>query len=355
MYLMKHIILVITLLLLSVLAHGDEHDKDSQSTSSYLSRAFINKVTTFKDAVTGESAEAEDEAEVKAQGLPQPQVKRQAQAQVKPQKPIKREKTVRERTFDAAIETIYPLTPGQVQDLIEFKELDDEAIYSERIPRLVSESRKLIIEPGSEVPKLSLVPGYISSIIFVDANGEPWPITSFTPRSTSLFRFEKLEGLEPGNMLTLQAMRKIANGSIAITLKDKDVPIVIQLGTPRSGDAYNSDSVIAYHIQSMGPNYSATIKGEQPLSPLHNDMLAFLNNTPPQAAIAVTLQPELPNTKIWRFGDNFYLRTKHSPRWPAWSPQIARGSSGIRVYKMLPTHSLILSVNGKTINYKTEY
>ena len=81
-------------------------------------------------------------------------------------------------------------------------------------------------------------------------------------------------------------------------------------------------------------------------------MLAFLDHTPPSEAVRIPLEPQEGMT-LWEYRKTYYLRTRDSLMWPAWSA-VVNGAGGIRCYEVQKTPRLLVSRDGVIETYRVK-
>ena len=93
--------------------------------------------------------------------------------------PIK--KTNREKAFEKLQKSMFPLHPKEIQILRnQYNQLERAKVYtSAQPPRPTSSSIIVDLAPGATPPVIRLSSGFVSSLIFLDATGAPWPIKAY--------------------------------------------------------------------------------------------------------------------------------------------------------------------------------
>lgn len=253
--------------------------------------------------------------------------------------------------FQDAIRGYIPLTPGQVGAL-RSRMMDFSGAVNLAEPNAVTrKTRTVSVRPGARPPTVDLLPGYVTAVRFVDATGAPWPITSVTVGNPAWFSVVKPERLEPGNLLTVSASMPKVHSNIVVTLENEDTPVVIVLHTvaPVSTEGNDGkiktkiavDGAVTYRLQRRGPRAKQPVfvsGGEPAVSPT---MLAFLDATPPTSARRMKTDPPLTDTQVWSMDGAYYVRTRRSMTWPAWTAVASQ--DGVRAYRLAPVESLLLT------------
>lgn len=255
--------------------------------------------------------------------------------------------------FKEQQDMVLPLVPQQIEAYKDHVDQTKRAIVEEK-PQTSTASRNLKLEASAEIPEILLTPGYITSIVFYDSTGEPWPITSCSLGNSNAFKVIVPEGLLPGNMINVQGLQKFANSNIILTIKDFSLPIVLNLQTTgMKGKDAVTNSMISFRANRMGPNAKQPIIGNPIQTSINKTMMTFLNGVPPKEAIDISTVSEHEDMDMWRYEGSLYLRTYNPVVWPAWD-LLANGSEGLILYKLPDVPNVIVSVNGKKVSLDIE-
>src|SRR5262249_13648863 len=102
------------------------------------------------------------------------------------------------------------------------------------------------LAPGTTPPAIRLAQGYVSSLVFVDSTGTPWPIAGFdvgNPKAVNI----QWDG--KSNILILQGVTPYSNGDIVIQLVGLPTPITLELVSGQRVVDYRVD----LHVPGIGP------------------------------------------------------------------------------------------------------
>ena len=132
--------------------------------------------------------------------------------------------------MEQASKIVAPLKPSEIRALRDqFEDVRRANAYQplKAVPKISSLSVDL--SPGSALPILRVLPGEMSTIVFVDATGAPWPLAA-APRvsDSTLFDVEWLEGTPS---VVVSAMTTFQDGIITVFLQGLATPIVVKLAT----------------------------------------------------------------------------------------------------------------------------
>ncbi len=203
--------------------------------------------------------------------------------------------------------------------------------------------RKLATHTGTTPPVIRLAHGFVSSLVFLDSTGAPWPIDSYNVGDPSAFN---LQWNKVDNIIIIQAKTLFKYGNLVVRLQKLDTPVVITMIPGQKEIDYRRE----LRIQGLGPNakgYSGDIYPDKENSIL----LSVLDGVPPVGSSYVDTSGS--QVQAWRLGNRLYVRTRHKVLSPAWVSSL-KSADGLMVYEMNVSSSLLISENGevKTVRIK---
>jgi len=257
--------------------------------------------------------------------------------------------------FNAAQTEQLPLNPTQINQFQ--KKLDDaaNAINPQPAPKMVSRTQNVSLAPGNEPVSLRMSPGYVSSIVVTDSTGAPWAITSCTVGNKNWFSVVRPE-TGANNMLTVNALKNHVSSNMAITLKDRDAPLIVQLVLNDSytdGKPQEADMIVSMRMNQAGPNATPPVIGAKITSSVSTELMSFLDGVPLPTSKPLMLKDAPEGVQAWEYNNQMYVRSIHLARWPAWIQQ-ASSSTGTYIYVMPLSSQFIVSIEGqsRTINVR---
>lgn len=257
------------------------------------------------------------------------------------------EKEIITAKFQESKNELLPLTPEQIESFKNTFKETESAIRDMPPPTIVSKTTRVSLTPGSSIPVINMVPGYVSSLAFYDITGAAWPVTSQTIGNDTYFAVSRPEVL-PGNLLTVSPKTNYASTNLVVTIEGHDLPVSLQLKTVDAKQDRVTDGLIAFQIDQRGPNAVAPVIGDTTKSSISETMMSFVDNVPPAEAQRLNADPDYSGFSVWLFQDRLYVRTTYTLLWPAWD-QTASGAGGnFKVYSLPNVPSIMISVDGKT-------
>lgn len=247
--------------------------------------------------------------------------------------------SLRDEAFGRMTTTTLPLTPAQIEML---RKLYDETQKAASLPsgipaKPILTSISVDLSPGATPPTVRLSAGFVTSLVFVDSTGAPWPISSYSIGNPSAFN---VQWDNKSNILLIQAITSYRAGNLAVILKGLNTPVMVDL---KPGQAA-LDMRVDLHIPALGPDSTPSLRGlpgvESPV------LISLLDGIPPSGS--KTLKSSGCDNCAWLYNGKLYLRTRFNVISPAWTSTLA-SADGTRVYEMSPTPVILASYNGKTI------
>lgn len=251
---------------------------------------------------------------------------------------------LRDEAFDNMTKNILPLSPSQIELL---RNLYDDtqraaAVTPGTPPRPTSASVVVNLSPGATPPVIRLSAGFVTSLVFVDSTGAPWPIDAYSLGNPAAFN---IQWDKKSNILLVQAVTAHRMGNMAVILRGLNTPVMLNLNPGQPA----MDVRVDIRVPGLGPEAKTTYEGlpgtESPL------LLNLLDGIPPPGAKA--LKASDCEDCAWLVGEKLYLRTRFTVISPGWISTLS-SADGTHVYEMQPTPLVLATYNGKTIKLKIE-
>lgn len=252
---------------------------------------------------------------------------------------------LRDEAFAGMANTALPMTPDQIRTLHSLYDETQRAAteFPGVPPRPTSSSVMVNLAPGATPPVIRLQSGFITSLVFLDRTGAPWPIQAIDigdPRSFNV-QWDK-----QSNTLLVQAITGYKTANLAVLLRELNTPVMITLIPGQKAVDYRVD----LHVPGLGPNAIPTGDGlPLPASPL---LLNVLSGIPPVGSKSLQVTPA-GYADVWLWQGKLYVRSRATVLSPAWLSTMS-SSDGTHAYKMAVAPLIIVSLNGKTINLNIE-
>lgn len=275
-----------------------------------------------------------------------PVVSRQDIEEAQAARTLLEEKAIEKKAFNGMQRQIFPLDTDQVIELKRRYQNNEYAVTSpvSTPPKPTATSQFVNLSPGSTPPVIRLAQGFVSSLVFLDSTGAPWPIVAYDLGDPSSFN---IQWDKSGNTLMIQASKLYNYGNLAVRLKGLNTPVMLTLIPGQKAVDYRVD----LRIQGYGPN-AKTLPLEQGLPPSANDLLLHvLEGVPPPGSQRLTVTGG--DARAWLFGEKMYVRTGLTVLSPAWMASMT-SADGTHAYEMQKTPVLLVSWHGKVMQLKVE-
>ncbi len=248
--------------------------------------------------------------------------------------------------FNANIENTLPMSPDQIQKLRSLYQQSQFAAAStpDTPPRPTATSVFVDLSPGATPPVIRLSQGFITSLVFLDSTGAPWPIQAYDVGNPQAFN---IQWDRTTNTMMIQSMTMYNYGNLAIRLRGLPTPIMITLIPGQKAVDYRVDM----RVQGYGPNATALPTGNGLPASADPTLLGILDGVPPDGAKLLNVTGG--ECQAWLAGSTLYVRTRLDVLSPGWLSTMS-SADGMHAYAMQPTPVLLVSQNGKVLQLKVE-
>lgn len=257
-----------------------------------------------------------------------------------------RERQAREAQaiFEESLRQMMPLSKGQIQEFREHSDQRDRALLPVS-PALNARTVRVSLEPGQAPVDVFTTANIATSLVFHDATGQPWPVTSVTNGGPQFFQILRPD-LPEGNLLNVMPSKGYATSTIVVTLEGRDIPLVVRLESDSvRAPSRKADALVLFQLAHHGPRAATPIIANIKET-ASSTMLAFLDRVPPKDAVRVRADAKGGTITVWSLNDKHYIRTNQTLVWPAWSA-VVNGPANTKCYEIPKTARIMLSINGK--------
>lgn len=251
-----------------------------------------------------------------------------------------------EAAFNAMMAQNMPMSPDQVVRMRQQIDLAQRAaaVPANIPPKPVSSTIMINLAPGTTPPAVRLAQGYVTSLVFVDSTGQPWPIASFdigNPKSVNM----QWDG--KGNVLLMQAVTPYAMGDMVVRLVGLSTPITLEMVTGQRVVDYRVD----LHVSGIGPNTKDLPMGTNLPNSANQLLLGVLDGLAPAGSKALSVSGA--DSQAWLLGEKMYLRTRLTVLSPGWVGKMV-SPDGMIAYELPKTSSVLVSRFGEPAEIKVE-
>lgn len=253
---------------------------------------------------------------------------------------------IKNKAFKDMVHSIYPLEPDQIVRLKQAYQTTEyaQASTAGTPPKPTATSQFVNLSPGSTPPVIRLSQGFVSSLVFLDSTGAPWPIAAYDLGDPSAFN---IQWDKTSNTLMIQAIKLYNYGNLAVRLKGLNTPVMLTLIPGQKAVDYRVD----LRVQGYGPN-AKSMPMEEGIPPAANDLLLHvLDGVPPSGSLRLTISGG--DARAWLSNEKMYVRTNLTILSPGWLASMT-SADGMHAYEMQKSPVLLVSWHGKVMQLKVE-
>lgn len=249
--------------------------------------------------------------------------------------------TIRDEAFKQLLNKTLPLRPEQIIELRKELDKSQQAVQTpaNTPPQPMSSTLTVDLSPGATPPVVRLATGFVTSIVFVDATGQSWPVIDYSLGNPKNFN---IQWDKKTNSLFIQSTAAYVTANLAVRLAELDTPIMISLVTSQREVDYRVDLQVLAH----GPNALAPIVNDNLPNSTSTSLLSVLDGIPPTDSIELKLSGNY--GRAWLYNNKLIFRTKLTLLSPAWTSSVS-SLDGTKVYELMKTPLILVSQNGKPI------
>lgn len=262
--------------------------------------------------------------------------------------------SLKDQAFSSAVSTVSPLDQDQIKDVRRaYNAMTKASSFTQDVPPTPLTSALTIdLSTGATPPVIRLAAGYISSLVFTDSSGQPWPIKAYDIGNPTAFNVawnqagDAKDSDTMQNSLLIQSMSSYNEGNLAVILKGLNTPIMFTLIPGQKVVDYRVD----IRVPRAGPNVKVSADSlPEHASPLLQDVL---NNIAPAKGRVLSISGA--EAQGWVVGKRMFIRTPLTIISPAWISTMTGSDGFIKAYE-LPKASVVLAVTqGKMVQLKVE-
>lgn len=257
------------------------------------------------------------------------------------------EQGLNQEAFKAVRDEAFPLSPNQIKTLHNM--LDDTQLATatapfDMPPQPTSSSLFVNLAPGATPPVIRLSRGFVSSLVFIDSTGAPWPIEAFDLGNPTVFN---ISWNKKDNTLMVQARSSYTYGNLAVKLAELNTPVMLTLVPGQKVVDYRVD----LRVQGIGPQAKPTLRGSGMPSAANSLLLNILDGVAPSGSVRLQVQGNL--AEAWLHNGKMYLRSRFHLLSPAWFAKMS-SADGTNAYELQSTPTVLMSHEGKPVHLKIE-
>ncbi|KTC82366.1 DotH/IcmK family type IV secretion protein [Legionella cherrii] len=256
------------------------------------------------------------------------------------------EEVIENKAFKDMTKSLYPMNTEQV---VHLKQLSETMEYAKASPvgtppKPTATSQFVNLSPGSTPPVIRLAQGFVSSLVFLDSSGAPWPIAAYDLGDPNSFN---IQWDKTSNTIMIQALKLYNYGNLAVRLRGLNTPVMLTLIPGQKAVDYRVD----LRVQGLGPNAKA-MPLETGIPPSASELLLHvLDGVPPPGSKRLGITGG--DARAWLVNDRMYVRTNLTILSPGWLASMT-SADGTHAYEMHKSPVLLVSWHGKVMQLKVE-
>ena len=266
-----------------------------------------------------------------------------ALAPANPADELWKEFTLPDREVGRAVRQGMPLTAAQIEKILALLSATRETVARESRPAPVLRSREVTVSlaAGEAAPVVATQKDYTTSVVFIDATAEPWPVSTLLVEQA--FGPQATEG--GGHVVYVTPAQRFLHGNAVVELAELHMPIVLELA-PGAGVV---DARLVVRIARPGPNADPiVVERTEEFGPGDPVISAFLHGYAPSEAVRIEVRGGNGRDRAWRYDEAIYLRTAKTLLAPQ-AQTSERGANGDTVYRLSDTPYALVSVDGARV------
>ncbi len=254
------------------------------------------------------------------------------------------EETMQNEAFKTVKESLSPLSIDQIDELKElYKSINRASNLENNPPTPTFSSISVDLQPGSAPPAIRLAAGLVSSLVFVDVTGAPWPIRAYDVGDPTNFNIVWNQNGEDEtsmtNTLLMQPMSLYKDGNLAVMLQGLNTPVMLSLIPGQKEVDYRVD----IQVPGRGPFAKDT---DSMLKASTNPALnQVINNISPDGSKLLKVTGGA--ARAWLFGDVMYVRTALPIVSPAWNATMRGAGGTVSAYELPKSPVILVMDNGR--------
>ncbi len=241
--------------------------------------------------------------------------------------------------FQKLLNDYFPLSPDQIhqfKNVVASQQQINAAPPGNAPPEGTSTIIPVTLKPGGIMPVIRIGSGMITSLVFIDASGQVWPVTSYSIGDPSSFnvQWDKKSGV-----LMIQGEKLYAQTNIGIMLQGLDIPVMLNLVLGQTQWDYLD------YIQ-LDQNQPGDTNTPNPVAPAPSYLTDLLNGLPPQGSTQMNLSDSTV-AQVWSYQGQYIMLTKATLLSPAYTSKAdGPGTPPLHAYAFPQAPEILVSNMG---------
>lgn len=246
----------------------------------------------------------------------------------------------------------HPFNESQARELkLQQEQKERFMLESVRDPSVQRRTIRVNLSVGSNNLDLFSSVNFQTNLIFVDKQGEPWPIEKVGIGAQEFFTVDQYLP----HAVQISPQRKYSRTNLTILLKGEVVPLVFTI----KEDKDKVDYLTQVKVSDLSPSTKTSSFERSPnrtvesprISNTESYVVDMRDGVTPEGASRLGLDKEgndLLDVSAWQYEDSYYLRTKGEPIVPR-GELLITGVDGFKLFKMPIVGLLMLESDGTIV------
>jgi intracellular multiplication protein IcmK len=250
--------------------------------------------------------------------------------------------------FNEAVNSQIPLSPEQVREVLRLEEQVRRAaaVRTGPMPSPTQTSVRLSFAPGRTPHVLRLDYNTVTSIVFTDQTGSPWPIQAYSIADNLFTTTPSTAGGKDApktHIFTISPKARFAQANVSFQLEGAPAPIVMVVMSDQKEVDYRLDVT----MMARGPNAQTPRVESAPLAGQPMELVSALDGITPEGSIK--LNSSSPEVQAWLHQNRLIVRTNLDLISPVDHPfSMLPGPDGTKVYYTKRAEVVVLLKDGRT-------
>jgi intracellular multiplication protein IcmK len=250
--------------------------------------------------------------------------------------------------FNEAVNSQVPLSPGQVREVLRLEEQVRRAaaVRTGPMPSPTQASVRLSFAPGRTPHVLRLDYNTVTSIVFTDQTGAPWPIQAYSVADSLFTTTPSTAGGKDApktHIFTISPKARFAQANVSFQLEGAPAPIVMVVMSDQKEVDYRLDVTMT----ARGPNAQTPRVESAPLTGQPMELVSALDGITPEGSIK--LNSSSSEVQAWLHQNRLIVRTNLDLISPVDHPfSMLPGPDGTKVYYTKRAEVVVLLKDGRT-------
>lgn len=248
-------------------------------------------------------------------------------------------KGINNAAFQNFLNDYFPLSPTQIHQFKNAAAEQQEASIQppgNAPPEGTSAIIPVTLKPGGVMPVVRIGAGMITSLVFIDASGQVWPITSYSIGDPASFnvQWDKKSGV-----LMVQGQKLYSQTNIGVMLQGLDIPVMLNLIIGQKQWDYLD------YVQ-LDQNQPGDTNTPTPVAQAPAYLTDLLNGIPPQGSTQMNVSDNSA-AEVWSYQGQYIMVTKATLLSPAYvSKADGPGSTPLHAYAFPQAPEILISNSG---------